>query len=1375
MYHKRIHRSLIVLLAFALGLGGMSPALRLSPVQAAISTPPLIRLQYATFDPLAGEPAVPPTQRLNAMAERPVTFLIQFIGPVQEDWKAKVEATGARLYGYLPDYAFISRMDAATLEQVRAMPFVRWVGLYHPAYRLASTLRASSLADTQPVSVTVQTLPDADLSGVAKQVESWGGQVQGQAVNTFAGYLRVTIPGDRLGDVAALDDVLWVEPYIEPKLNNDIGGGTIMRANTVRSSLGLYGSGQVVAVADTGLDTGNQSTLHSDVRGRVIKTYCLGRPSPCDWSDYEAHGTHVAGSVLGNGSLSGSTPSAHQYTNSYAGVAPEAQLVFQSIASSQGSLSGVPTDRGDLMRTAYADGARIHTNSWGGPTGGTPQNPQYGGYTLPSQQVDQAAWDRKDMLVLFAAGNEGTDADKNGVVDPDSILQPGTAKNVVTVGASENNRPGIAATWGSGYGAPVANDKKADNVNGMAAFSSRGPTDDGRIKPDIVAPGAYIASMRTRKYVLDDNMETGSTNYTILQASGGTGASWQYATDAPHSPTHYWKATVNGTFTPNAMTVLLAPVMNAQPTGSAFDLTFWHKYNLSGDNKLRLLLTDDDLSPAFWLTLNLTGNQASYQPFSITLPTTLCDQQNQCIDPSKLGVGFTIVSASGSYNSEWWLDDLRVDGAGWGTLSSVGLTTPGSAVDEAYLMMGGTSMATPLTAGAAALVREWLARIRGIVNPSGALMKAVLLNGAADMNPGQYGTGSTREIPAARPNNVTGWGRVDLVESLNPPAPRRIWLKDNSTGLGTGSSAIYTVTIGPAQTSALPRLLLPTDQTAAARMSQAPRLVMAQEETGREQNIQASQLAVDQLIQNGGFETDGSWGTSVMARTNTQQYSGSWSMGSTAGVNGYVYQTVAFPSDAITATLNYYWKNLDPDVGYDVLQAVIYDDIFSTTLGLGPEHSVADSDWHGVSLSFTNIITDVRGKNINVMFWVNQDGILPDATFYLDDVSLSVSRPGSATPTLTLAPGTGPRGATLVVTGTNFTPSTPVTITLDGGFNRTLTSDGSGGFSFNLTPAGTIAKGTHTVAASGAGGQTASATFQIVPQVSVSVSPSSGQAGDTFTVTGNGFHGASVISVTLDGSLHGTTTAAANGAFTYTLNTSIGITAGSHAVAASDDETSNAGNTFTISSTPTRQVSISPTEGPTGTTFTITGANFAASANVTLAVDGSMIKTVTANGVGSFTTTYTPSSLSTGQHTLVASDGAGQAQTTFNITPPAQTGDPFRVTLAWTDFPGEPAAAKALVNDLDLEVVAPDGTHSYGNQGVYGSGQCLRDGKWDQCNNVEGVIVPNAAYGTYTIIVHGINVPHGPQPFALVAAGDNVQGTGPSPRSYKVYLPVVIR
>lgn len=115
------------------------------------------------------------------------------------------------------------------------------------------------------------------------------------------------------------------------------------------------------------------------------------------------------------------------------------------------------------------------------------------------------------MLILFSAGNNGTDTNQNGVFDSDSIGQPGTAKNVVTVGASENlratggyNPGGDCTRWGScwpnDFGTtPLSNDTPSDNANGMAAFSSRGPTDDGRIKPDIVAPGTNILSTRSHQ------------------------------------------------------------------------------------------------------------------------------------------------------------------------------------------------------------------------------------------------------------------------------------------------------------------------------------------------------------------------------------------------------------------------------------------------------------------------------------------------------------------------------------------------------------------------------------------------------------------------------------------------------------------------------------------------------------------------------------------------------------------------------------------------------------------------------------------------------------------------------------------------------------
>jgi hypothetical protein len=132
---------------------------------------------------------------------------------------------------------------------------------------------------------------------------------------------------------------------------------------------------------------------------------------------------------------------------------------------------------------------------------------------------------------------------------------------------------------------------------------------------------------------------------------------------------------------------------------------------------------------------------------------------------------------------------------------------------------------------------------------------------------------------------------------------------------------------------------------------------------------------------------------------------------------------------------------------------------------------------------------------------------------------------------------------------------------------------------------------------------------------------------------------------------------------------------------------------------------------------------------------------------------------------------AGSPSPTPSTTPPPTTGGPLRITLAWTDYPGSTAAAKALVNDLDLEVIAPNGMHYYGNAGLYSSGQCFRASKWDACNNVEGVLIANAPYGNYTILVHGYNIPNGPQPFAVVASGDSLLG-GTSTLDKKVYLPM---
>jgi hypothetical protein len=281
----------------------------------------MIRLQAVSFDPL----------RQASLAQGPDVvdrnglYLVQFTGPVREEWKQSVQQTGARLYGYIPDHAFVARIDATRLEDVRALPFVRWVGPYQPAFKVAPELAGPSVQNAEPIEILIQTLPDAGLDALEARLIGMGGALQGRAVNAVAGYVRVTLPADRVAELSSLDGVVWVERYNESELLNDTGGGRVMRTNAVRQSLGLFGSGQIVAVADSGLDTGNLNTLHPDVRGRVNKAYPLGQPDTENWADAVGHGTHVVGSVLGSGVASGSNPGAHSYAGTYAGTAPEAR------------------------------------------------------------------------------------------------------------------------------------------------------------------------------------------------------------------------------------------------------------------------------------------------------------------------------------------------------------------------------------------------------------------------------------------------------------------------------------------------------------------------------------------------------------------------------------------------------------------------------------------------------------------------------------------------------------------------------------------------------------------------------------------------------------------------------------------------------------------------------------------------------------------------------------------------------------------------------------------------------------------------------------------------------------------------------------------
>jgi PKD repeat protein/subtilisin family serine protease len=470
----------------------------------------MLRLKYATFDPLQGEPQMPPA--LHTDAHRGAgegAYIVQFKGPVQIPWTDQVRALGGRVMGYLPDFAYLVWMDGAAREQVAALDPVRWVGLYQPAYKLSPNLeRTKSL-------YRVVLFEGADLGAVSARLSSLNTPTRQVAGEQFT----LVLPDGGVDEVANWPEVLWIENRPLYRLHNDVATG-IMGAPAAWAN-GYTGAGQRVTVADTGIDSGvDGSSMHPDFQGRFDEIYdwsvsesneCYTTTpdGPADWS---GHGTHVLGSVLGDGSASGET---------IRGMAYEAIPTFQSVGQYvdftpacevQGYSDGVypvalPDELGLLFSEAYGvepNRRYVHSNSWGEPGNGE--------YTADSRAVDQFVWQNPKMLILFSAGNGGTDKKAPfGYVDEDSLDAPGTAKNALTVGASDNTRlsgglnPGSSScyTWGTCWpsdyqAAPTATDRISDDEGELAAFSSRGPTNDDRLKPDVVAPGTNILSTRSR-------------------------------------------------------------------------------------------------------------------------------------------------------------------------------------------------------------------------------------------------------------------------------------------------------------------------------------------------------------------------------------------------------------------------------------------------------------------------------------------------------------------------------------------------------------------------------------------------------------------------------------------------------------------------------------------------------------------------------------------------------------------------------------------------------------------------------------------------------------------------------------------------------------
>lgn len=474
--------------------------------------------------------------------------LVQFAGPVKPEWYQALEKTRVTIVDYIPHNAYLVYGDAAALQNIADLagvnPAVQFHGAFldadkiHPSANAAATKRtrvpqSDSLYQIQlirDVSANADTLALIDALKLAPIVRQ---NLSGKFLNVV-----VKLAADALEGLSAQPDLVSIWPYVMPRKfderqgmivagklsgNGPSGAGYLSwLASKGFTQSQFDSSALVVDVTDSGLDNGTTNINHfalfrggttADVaRVRYVRLEGTAN-SGSTLQGCDGHGnlnSHIIGGYVTLTNFPHTDSAGYRYG---LGIAPFVR-VGQSVIFDPSNFTSPIYD--DLAARAYRDGARVSGNSWGADTAG--------GYDADAQNYDRLVRDaqpsgsavatagNQQMTFVFAAGNAGSGAQTVG--------SPGTAKNVITVGAAENVHSHATTNGGnnaSGNDGCTTPDSEANSANDVATFSSRGPCADSRKKPDLMAPGTHVTGG------VGQNVKTMAGNGTSVTCFDGTG------------------------------------------------------------------------------------------------------------------------------------------------------------------------------------------------------------------------------------------------------------------------------------------------------------------------------------------------------------------------------------------------------------------------------------------------------------------------------------------------------------------------------------------------------------------------------------------------------------------------------------------------------------------------------------------------------------------------------------------------------------------------------------------------------------------------------------------------------------------------------------
>lgn len=278
-------------------------------------------------------------------------------------------------------------------------------------------------------------------------------------------------------------------------------------------SAGLRGEGEIVAVGDTGVDfdmcffkdpayneSGSGVPLNM-VSAKHRKLVTVREFVPSNHGDErQGHGSHVAATIAGDAigvhadAVLGSIGDVR--LRDFNGAAPRAKLAVFDFGSARNLHIPLDALHRDLFTPAYASGARIMSNSWGDPSGA---------YDILSVDADRFVHENGDMLLVFACGNTGASRGLFG------IHTPSYAKNVLSVGGS--------TAWSYPFGS--SSGLRHPEPDLVAEFSSRGPTNDERVRPDVLAVGT-IRSADSNGRASSEGFDHCSSRAGVLLDKHGT-------------------------------------------------------------------------------------------------------------------------------------------------------------------------------------------------------------------------------------------------------------------------------------------------------------------------------------------------------------------------------------------------------------------------------------------------------------------------------------------------------------------------------------------------------------------------------------------------------------------------------------------------------------------------------------------------------------------------------------------------------------------------------------------------------------------------------------------------------------------------------------